>query len=68
MQCRPVEMIGEKRATRATLLPAGTEHEMVDDHLAAPIEEIGEPLFALRAIEDVVLFDLDPGQRAPLGA
>jgi hypothetical protein len=41
---------------------------MIDDQLAAPIEEIGEPLFALGAVEDVVLFDLDPGQRAPLGA
>ena len=61
--CRgAVDMIGQERATRATLLPLGTEHEMIDDQFAAAVEKVGEGLFAARPVEHIVLFDLDPRQ------
>src|ERR1700720_4735682 len=61
-------MVGVERAADAALLPPGTEHEMLDDQLAASVEEVSERLLALRAIENIGLFDLDPGQFAPLRA
>ena len=30
-----------ERTDDAALLPAGTEHKMLDDQLAAPVEEVG---------------------------
>ena len=41
---------------------------MVDDQLAAAGEEIGERFGAVRAFENVVLFDSYPGQFAALAA
>jgi hypothetical protein len=41
---------------------------VVDDQLAAPVEEIAEGLFALGSVERIILLDLDPGKRAPFGA
>jgi hypothetical protein len=61
---RAIEMIRQQRAARAALLPAWSEHEVVDDQLAAPVEQVGERLLAGRALEDVSLLDLDPGQLA----
>src|SRR5436190_2028152 len=61
----PVKMIGKIRAARAALFPAGTEHEVIDDELATAFEQFGERLFAARAVEYVVLVNLDPGQFAP---
>ena len=49
-------------------LPVRAEHEVVDDELAAPVEQVGERDLSLRRVEDVVLVDLDPGQLAPLRA
>ena len=46
MQCRAVEMIGEVGAARAAFAPIRAEHEVIDDQLAPPIEEIAERLFA----------------------
>jgi hypothetical protein len=65
---RPVDVVGVERTAHATLPPPGAEHEMLDDQLAAPIEEVGERLPARRAIEHIGLFDLDPGQFAALCA
>ena len=61
-------MVGHERAARATLLPIRSEHEVVDDQLAAPVEEVGERDLALGRVENVILLDLHPGQLAPLGA
>ena len=41
---------------------------MLDQQLAAALEQIGQGLPAARPVEQIVLVDLDPGQRAPLGA
>src|SRR4249919_3335424 len=68
MQCRSVEMIGEVGATRTAIAPIRAEHEVIDDQLAPPIEEIAEGLFAFGSVEDIILLDLDPGERAPLRA
>src|SRR5581483_2056873 len=63
-----VEVVGHERAARAALLPSRAEHEVINDQLAASCEEVGERCLALGAVENVVLFDLDPGQLAPLPA
>ena len=47
---------------------SGTEHKMLDDQLAAAVEEVGEGLLPVRAVEHILLFELDPGQFAPLRA
>jgi hypothetical protein len=65
---RAVDEVGQERAARATLLPSGTEHEVVDQQLAAPAEQVGEALLAVRPVEDVLLLDLDPGQLTALRA
>ena len=65
---RAFNVVDLERAAHAALLPSGAVHEMFDDQLATSVEEIGERLFALRTIEQVILLDLDPRQRAPLGA
>ena len=41
MDARTVEAIGEKRAARATLVPVGSEHEVVREQLAVLTEQIG---------------------------
>jgi hypothetical protein len=41
---------------------------MVDDQLAASVEEIRKRFFALRGVKHVRLFDFDPRQRAALPA
>ena len=41
---------------------------MIDDQLAATLEQIGKGLPAVRRVEDIFLLDLDPGQCPPLGA
>jgi hypothetical protein len=34
---------------------------MIDDELAAPLEQVGEGLLPVRPIEDIVLLDPFPG-------
>src|SRR5262245_65005103 len=63
-----VDVVGRPGATRAALLPSRTEHEVVDDELAASLEEVAEGFLAVRSLEQVGLVDPDPGQLAPLGA
>jgi len=65
---RAVDVIAQERTARATLLPIRTEHEMIEDQLTASVEEIGQRLFALRAVEDILLVDLDSRQLATLVA
>src|SRR6266436_1270343 len=66
MLARAVDLIAEQRTAGASLLPFGTEHEMIDDELTASVEQIAERHRAVDAFEDIVLLDLDPGERAPL--
>src|SRR5260370_21671082 len=63
---RPVDLVGEQRAAGTALLPIGTEHEVVDHELAASVEQAGERHRTVGVLEDIVLLDPDPGQRAAL--
>lgn len=60
------EMIGQVGAAGATLLPCRTEHEVIDDQLAAAGEKVGEGLLAGGAVEYILFFDFFPGQLAAL--
>src|SRR5580658_5102315 len=46
---------------------AGSEHEVVDNQLSAPFEQIRETNVSLRAVEDVRLLDSDHRLPAALG-
>ena len=61
-----VDAVAEERAADAAFAPAGAEHEVVDDQLAAAVEEVGERLAAVRAVEDILLLDSLPRQFAAL--
>src|SRR3546814_11715308 len=63
---RGVDVVGLEGAAGAALLPAGAEHEVLHEELAAPGEEIAQRNRPLGPLEDVVLLDLHPGQRAAL--
>src|SRR5947209_14166258 len=39
---------------------------MMDDQLAVAAEQLGERLLSCRSVEDILLLDLHPWQRAPL--
>jgi hypothetical protein len=54
-------------ACRRPPLDAGGEHEVVEDELAAALEQVEEALGTVRPLEDVVLVDPDHRQPAALG-
>src|ERR1700738_3442131 len=62
------EIIAPERAALAAHLPAEAEHEMINDELAPPGEQVGERLLAVRPVEHVALLDPLPRQLAPLPA
>ena len=68
MHQRTLHLVHFERATDAAFGPVGAEHEMLDDELAASIEQVGERHRAVGAVEYVVLFYLDPRERAAFGA
>src|SRR6266536_5373237 len=61
-----VEVVGPERADRAAGFVLGIEHEVIDDQLAAAVEELGQCLLAFGSVEDILLLDRLPGQRLPL--
>src|SRR5271169_1729743 len=63
-----VEMVGEKRTARTAFLPSRTEHEVIDNQLAATVEEISQQYFSVWAVEDVLLLDFLPWHLAALAA
>ena len=52
MDDRAVEVVGQERATRTAFVPGWTEHEVIDDELAAPFEEIGQRFRAVGSLDD----------------
>ena len=64
-ECR-VRVVHVEGAAGAGLLPLRTEHEVINNELAFAVEEIGERFLAARGFENVIRFDFDPGQLAPL--
>src|SRR5438105_1525125 len=65
VQTGAVERVGPERAVQTPLVVIGTEHKVIDDELAVFPKEIGKRLLAAWPVEDVVLFHLLPGERAP---
>ena len=61
------DLVDLERAPDAALGPVGSEHEVLDDELAASVEQVGERPRAVRRVEHVGLVQPDPGQRAALG-
>src|SRR5437899_12233274 len=61
------DLVDEHRAAVAARRLAGAEHEVVEDELTAPLEEVDEARFAVRALKRVVPFDPDHRQAAALG-
>jgi hypothetical protein len=62
-----VEAVGDRRAGNAACLVVRAEHEVIDEELRAPAEEIRERSLPFVGVEPVVLFHGDPGQfLAPL--
>ena len=59
---RAVEVVGPERAVLASHLGIRAEHEVVDHQLAAAIEQVGQRLPPLRAVERVLLGDGLPGE------
>src|SRR3712207_9520068 len=62
------DVVDQKRTAIAAFVPAGIEHEVIDDKLATPFEQIEQTRPAVRAFEGVFLVDLDHRQLTPLGA
>jgi hypothetical protein len=67
MNDRALGVIGFERTAGAPCVPLRAEHEMMDDELIVPAEQVGERLFSLRRVEDISLLDFGPGKGAALG-
>jgi hypothetical protein len=61
------DVVDLEGATGASLSPFGTKHEVLDDQLAPSLEEAGERALSPRAVEQIGLFHLEPGEIAALG-
>ena len=60
-----VEAVGDRRAGQTPRGVLGAEHEVIDEELRAPSEEIGEGCRPFLGVEPVLLVDADPGQLLP---
>ena len=58
----PVEAVCDRRAGGAAGAVVGAEHEVVDEHLRAPSEQVRKRFVALIRLEAVLLVDADPGE------
>src|SRR5262249_17506543 len=58
----PVESVRDTRAGRAPRLVVWAEHEVVDEELRAPAEEICQPRASLIGIESILLVHANPRQ------
>src|SRR5262245_25998974 len=64
MREHAVDAVGYRRTGRATGLVPPAEHEVVDEQLGPPVEQIDERLLALVRVEAVLLVNLHPGELA----
>src|SRR5262245_63423069 len=60
-------LVDEHRAAFAARSLVGSEHEVVEQELAAPVEEVDEARLPVRALEHVILADQHPRQAPALG-
>src|SRR5262245_28579099 len=65
MNHEPVEAVSDRRAGRAARLVVGSEHEVVDEELRAPSEEIRQRSATLVCLESIRLVDPNPRQLLP---
>src|ERR1700676_384663 len=56
------EAVGERRAGRTSDREVGPEHEVVDEQLRAPFEEVGKGRGSLIRLKAVLLVDRNPRQ------
>ena len=61
----PVEAVRDRRAGRAAGSVVGPEHEVVDEELRAPSEEIRQRGAPLVGLESILLVDPHPRQLLP---
>src|SRR6476659_9252577 len=61
-----VDAVGDRRANRAARGPLRAEHEVVDQQLRAPVEQVGQGLGPVDALEFIVILDANPRKLAPL--
>src|SRR5207245_4706539 len=59
-------VVGPERADRAADVVLRVEHEVIDEQLAPPVEELGQRLLAVGPVEDVLLLDRLPRKVVPL--
>ncbi len=62
------DLVGAGGAARAAVVPARVEHEVDEDQLAPALEHVEQVRLPLRALEDVLLVDLDHREPPPFGA
>src|SRR5215469_4889063 len=68
MDCRPVKRVCQERTARTSLFPSRTEHEVIHNQLAPPVEKIGQRFFPIHGLEYILLLDFFPGHFAALPA
>src|SRR3989449_8598464 len=61
----PVEAVRDRRAGRTPRLVVGPEHEVVDEELRAPSEEVCQRGAPLVGLESILLVDPNPRQLLP---
>src|SRR5262249_43454881 len=61
-----IEAICPERAVLAALVPVRPVHEVIDQQLAAALEQLRKGLAAVRPVEDVVFLRFHPRKRAAL--
>src|ERR1022692_2170079 len=59
------EAVGDRGAARTTFVPVRIEHEVIDEHLRTPAEQIAQRRIAVFGREPVVLLNPHPGQLLP---
>jgi hypothetical protein len=62
----PVEAVGDGRAGWTSRCVVGPEHEVIDEQLRTPSEQVGKGCRALVSVEQALLVDADPRQLLPL--
>ena len=61
---RSVDVVAQERATNAAFTKFPPPHEVINNQLASPLEQLSQSLLSGDRIEDIFLVDPHPGQRA----
>src|SRR5438105_4556346 len=66
MHDHAAQPVGERGAARACNRPVLPEHQVVDEQLRAPLEQLGQRFWPVLGLEPVLLLDRNPRQLAPM--